>query len=148
MGNEDRDAARRRAILNLFVKDNPAFEVCLRNLQDRGLPDNDRITLKLYEGEPLNAQIERYCLNLQSVLFTLSVFPQVKIPDEVLDGFFDMTGALIYVLCHLADYVNDDTNEAVPGLRYTPSELRTCEINMEQKVSALALLKLLRDGST
>ncbi len=106
-GNEDRRRIRSRAILNLFLEDNPAFEVCLRNLQDRGLADNDRIVLKAYNGEPLADRIERFCLNLQSVLFTLSVFPEVKIPDEVLDGFFEMTGELIFVLHHLADNVGE-----------------------------------------
>jgi len=145
----DRRENRRRAILNLFVADNPAFEVCLRRLQDRELPDNDRIALKLYEGEPLGAKIERYCLNLQSVLFTLSVFPEVKIPDDVLDGFFDMAGELIYVLHHLADCAGGGA--AVPRLRCAPSGLRANESDAvlagRQKVPALALLNCLRGGS-
>jgi len=28
--NEERCGERRRAVLNLFLRDNPAFEVCLR----------------------------------------------------------------------------------------------------------------------
>jgi len=159
MGNNSRGADKRRAILNLFLADNPAFEVCLRKLQDRRLPDNDRIALKRYEDEPLNAQIERYCLNLQSVLFTLSVFPEVKIPDEVLEGFFDVAGALIYALHHLADcaensagdFASEHTGEGVPGLRCAPSGLRTGEMDMDfvgrQKVPGLALLGLLRGDS-
>jgi len=151
MNNENRDEDRRRAILNLFAEDNPAFEVCLRNLRDRGLADNDRIALKLYEGEPLAAQIERHCLNLQSVLFTISVFPEAKIPDEVLEGFFEMAGALIYVLHHLAEGVGDDADMGVPRLRCAPSGLRGEGVDFalagRQRVPALALLRLLRGGS-
>ncbi len=154
--NRDEDSDRRRAILNLFAGDNPAFEVCLRNLQDRDLADNDRIALKAYEGEPLAAQIERHCLNLQSVLFALSVFPEVKIPDEVLDGFFEMAGELIYVLHHLAEGAGDDAGMGVPGLRCAPSGLRGEGVGFvadeevdfalarRQRVPALALLRLLR----
>ena len=141
---------RRRRVLNLFAGDNPAFEVCLRHLQDRDLADNDRIALKAYAGEPLAAQIERHCLNLQSVLFTLSVFPEVKIPDEVLDGFFEMAGELIYVLHHLAEGVGDDADMGFPGLRCAPSGLRSepdFELTGRQKVPALVLLRLLRGDS-
>ncbi|HED34300.1 MAG TPA: hypothetical protein ENJ08_08830 [Gammaproteobacteria bacterium] len=142
---------KRSAILKLFLEDNPAFEVCLRNLQDRDLPDNDRIALKAYKDEPLAAQIKRYCLNLQSVLFTLSVFPDAKIPDEVLDGFFDMAGELIYVLHHLAEAVKDDADMGVPGLRCAPSGLRANTLDMSlisrQKIPPLKLLELLRGDS-
>ncbi len=138
-GNNNGGKDRRRAILNLFLEDNPAFEVCLRNLQDRELADNERIVLKAYEDEPLASQIERHCLNLQSVLFTLSVFPEVKIPEEVLEAFFEMAGELFYALFHLADGM-----ESVSGL-YAD------EINMDliarQRVPALQLLNLLRGGS-
>jgi len=142
---------KRSAVLKLFLEDNPAFEVCLRNLQDRNLPDNDRIALKAYKDEPLAAQIKRYCLNLQSVLFTLSVFPDVEIPDEVLDGFFEMAGELIYVLHHLSISVDNLTVEGVPRLRCAPSGLRGDELDMgvinQQKVSAFALLNIVRGGS-
>ncbi|HED34873.1 MAG TPA: hypothetical protein ENJ08_11810 [Gammaproteobacteria bacterium] len=137
--------------MNLFLEDNPAFEVCLRHVQDRDLPDNDRIALKAYADEPVAEQIERFCLNLQSVLFTLSVFPQVKIPDEVLDGFFEMAGELIYVLHHLAEGVADDVGVGFPGLRCAPSGLRDEAVDFalarRQRVPALALLRLLRGGS-
>ncbi len=165
--NGDGDAARRREILNLFLEDNPAFEVCLRNLKDRDFPDSDRIALKAYDDEPLAARIERYCLNLQSVLFTLSVFPEVKIPDVVLDGFFDITGELVYALHHLADdigkgvgddvggfacdYMGDHSGEGVPRLRCAPSGLRENAVDAvlagREKVSALTLLGMLRGGS-
>ncbi|HED35569.1 MAG TPA: hypothetical protein ENJ08_15340 [Gammaproteobacteria bacterium] len=153
---------RRRRVLNLFLEDNPAFEVRLRHLQDRELPDNDRIALKAYEDEPLAPQIKRHCLNLQSVLFTLSVFPEVKIPDEVLDGFFEMAGELIYVLHHLAEGVGDDAGMGTPGLRCAPSGLRNeadfvveeemgedadFALARRQRVPALALLRLLRGDS-
>ncbi|HED36144.1 MAG TPA: hypothetical protein ENJ08_18265 [Gammaproteobacteria bacterium] len=151
MNNESASERRRRAILNLFLADNPAFEVCLRNLQDRGLPDNDRIVLKAYADESVAEQIDRFCLNLQSVLFTLSVFPEVKIPEEVLDGFFEMAGELIYVLHHLAEGVGDDASKAVPGLRCAPPGLRGEEVDLalagRQRVPALALLRMLRGGS-
>ncbi len=44
---EKRCGERRKAVLNLFLRNNPAFEVCLRSLQDRDLPDNDLIALNL-----------------------------------------------------------------------------------------------------
>jgi len=84
-------------------------------------------------------------------VFTLSVFPEVKIPDEVLDGFFDMTGELIYVLHHLARDNANNAGEDVPRLRYAPSGLRDNELDLalagRQKMPALALLKCLRGGS-
>ncbi len=83
------------------------------------------------------AQIERYCLNLQSVLFTLSVFPEVRIPDEVLDGFFDTTGELIYVLHHLA---RDNAGEGAPRLRCAPSGLRGNESDVAWRGGRKCLL--------
>jgi len=66
-----------------------------------------------------------------------------------------MAGALIYVLHHFAegagDDMGDDTDEAVSRLRCAPSGRRSGEITMglagQQKVPALALLRLLRGGT-
>lgn len=102
--SSETDEKRRAAILNLFLQDNPAFEVHLRELKARKLPDNDRIVRKSYEEEPLAAQIERHCLHLQAVLFNLSVFPDIVLPDEVLEAYFEATGNLVHAIFYLSEY--------------------------------------------
>jgi len=102
----------RGEILNLFLQDSPGFDSLMREFKERRLPDTDCIALLAYEGEPLDAQIRRHCLNLQAMLFALNVFSGAKLPDEVTAAFFKAAGALHYALFHHGDYVRNESYAA------------------------------------
>jgi len=94
-----------------FLTNNPPFGVLPRNdhQMNSRLPNNDLIPEKLYEAEQTKQQINRYCRQLQSLLFLLPEFPDADVPDEVVDYYLKATGDLIYMLFHLSDVSGGDS---------------------------------------